>query len=278
MVKLVLWLFLAGICFLSAAIFRGVSLYRMAQSPAEYVLTGDLRSGSYQDKLAEINSIKAVGAVSLYRSFPVIIHYQGIELSFTCAELSGEYLKQVYGIEKSGAMQTFYMNQSAYKQLWQSLLLNGYAQPDTGNESIRITYSLADSGQGTMVWTDEGRNSAQDVKASYVQAAKSAELIILDDCLAEENPVLFCQGQNPDFSKHASGLCVYARHQGLEGSVIREIQKSGFALEDAQTLDEALYGQNIQRIRMKYELLLAGICLLCAAALWRQQRRKGNVA
>ena len=262
-VKLMLLFFAAGAAFLGNAVYNGVELYRQLQSPAEYVLWSNAQSGAADSQLSALREIKHVTAVSHQKEIPVTARKNGKETAFTCTELSGEYMEKVYGIRKSGATKTFYMNQKAYSQMKQEL------------GSANSVDSHAQSAHGEKNSSGESKE-AEEMQICYLVEAESleeeaalkertAKVVLVQQGVPQEEPYVFTKAAMQSIEPQVR-VCV--GQQELEGGITQRLEAAGFAVEQTQIVQEAEYRQELKIVRLGYALLAGLLCLVCVWALW----------
>ncbi len=240
-VKIMLLYIVIGVCFFVNAIYNGVLLYRLIQSPVEYVAG---IGGTFGTKLKELAELENVKAFSVQGEKSVTMKYKTTEVSLPCVYLSKEYLKNAYGIEESGAMEKFFVNQAAYEQLKQE---NTY-EPDEG--ILRVTYTIEAQEEDK-----EGQKG-------------TADIVLLADILPDKEPYAFCRGDSVDYAKSTTVRVLAARHE-LDEITVKRLQGMGFVIENTTDLQEDKYMQEMKLVELRYGLIVAGICVTAAGVMWR---------
>lgn len=258
-VKLVLLLFLLGTGLIIHAVYNGVLLYRQIQSPAEYALVKDEAGSGLKEEFMEIGKWEHISAASLYQETELLVKYKEKEASFSCIELSEAYMKAAYGISESGATKTFYMNQKAFEQIESGEADREVSQSsEKERKKLLVTYEITDTDETVADKGEKGRGTA-----------KTAEIILIQENVPEEEPFVFCKGEKPSLEKNGAGIRVFAERQDIDGSNVKKMQSSGFTIENISWHQEAEYLQKIRGIRIRYDVLAAAVCFFSSWALWR---------
>lgn len=200
-VKIVLLLFLLGIVFLFYGVYNGICLYQAVQTPVEYVLAGDSGEQNLGRKLNEIREWENMAGASIFRESSVLITYQGEETTFSCVELSEEYIKDVYGISQSGATKTFYMNQKAFDMVKETNEAFSYKQSGS-EDTLRMTYETEEAEEGQTQLPEKERKEK-----------KTAEIVRVKEGVNEEEPFVFSAGEKGILIKYGMGIRVCFKGQ-----------------------------------------------------------------
>ncbi len=254
-VKLIMLFVLAGIVFLACAIYNGIQFYRLVNTPVEYVLTYASGNVLSDIKLEELAQSENVCSVSRQVEKSALIKYNMYETSFSYVELSAAYMEAVYGIEESGSMKTFYMNEPAYEQLLQST----QGVEDRTEQEFTIRYALSSE------QTDESNTAAM----SY----KTARVVVIRDGVTGDVPYIFCKGSSIDMGQNTVCVRVWYRQHDFDGMNRKRLEALGFIVEDENSLIEADYGLKLVLFKLRYEALLSVICMGGAIGMGRSVRR-----
>ncbi len=250
-IKIMCLYLIIGAVFIVNAIFNGFRLYQSVQSPAEYVLTGNEQNAASNAKLQEISELENVAALSRQKEMMITIKYQASETVFSCTKLSEAYMEMVYGIQESGAMTTFYMNQKAYGQIKK----NDYSLgEDSDNGELRVNYTAGDAPES--------------------QTGGTARVMLVQTRMPEEEPFVFCKGDGMSMSENTADIRVFVNRQDLGGEDVKRLQAFGFTLVNEKEVQEAQYLRQIQLVKIQYGGAVAAISLTCAGFLWRFFGRK----
>lgn len=248
-VKIICLYAAVGIFFLADLFINGIFFCREIGSSEEYIVTENRRGVLTEERLEEIRRLSCVADVSRQRVVTVTVKYKTNEAVFSCTELSEPYIKTAYGITESGAMKTFYMNQTAYDQLTQDV---------AGQEKN------ADKGRLRVSYTQEETEQIAAVSGTDNAAAVA---VLITEGLPEEEPIVFCKGNSLGVSENVSQLRVLTERQDITGENVRRIQGLGFALENAQTVRESEYRRELCAVRMKYAGGMAAVSLTGACVI-----------
>lgn len=273
-VKIMLLFGVLGFTFLVNAVYSGIQIYKLVNTPVEYVMSGWYGNSS-DSRLSELARLENVTAVSCQMDGAAAVKYQTIESSISYVELSEEYIESVYGIKDSGSMKNFYMNPAAYKRFTQSVYfrtaVNKAGMDEIGenagytDEGLRVNYAL--DGQVQM----ENEDSLAGNPASGI-AYGTAKVVLVDTNIAGDEPYVFCKGDRVSLLKSATSVRVRAGQQDLDGMNIKRMQELGFSVANEELIIRTEYEQEIQMIKIKFGLLLAVICVVSVWALGKYGR------
>lgn len=213
------------------ALYHGISLYRLLNTPVEYVCTTADFDGGLDAKLSQVQELDYIDAVSRQEVTSVEITTQRGTLTVPCLKVSEDYLRDAYGLSETSAMQTFYLNQTAYESL-----LKAVQSPE---EEIK------------------------DVKVGYVMGEEkgTAKLISGSELLPNDSPYIFCTGDPVCLRKEGRQLRVRVRQQDLDGMQIKELGQLGIQVENQKEIEENRLLQEQKLIEMKYNLFIAALCM-----------------
>lgn len=258
-IKVMLFFFAAGTAFCANAIYNGILLYQEAQSPAEYIITGEF-SGNIQDtKWKKIRELEDVAAISRQTDNSITMQYQGSETTFTCTVLSKEYLEAVYGIKESGAATIFYVNQIAFDQLKQDMSNPQAFEQAVKNNSLLVNYTAENQ---PLAGTD---SLGGDTTAIPVR--RTAKIVLMENSISDSPYV--CYSGNGSALAESTALRVCFRRQNADNENAQKLQMLGFTIETADLVQETEYTIEIQIVRIGHSIIAALICLACTAALWK---------
>lgn len=255
--KLIVLFFLAGIIWLGRVGYCGVKLYRMNSGETEYVLTAPETAGApdisrkfrklqEEVKLGTSEGLESADLrkMSLQQRKNIILHYQGQEVSVSCAAVSGDYLESVYGITKQESMQTLYLNQKA----WDSFR--------TEKEEL-----VVDSIEEKQTEEEGGLN-------------KTVKLVKLPKETREESPLILSRKEDISLEKRADSIRVCLKNGGAEGRQAKALKKQGFDFENQEEVLIEEQQKGLWQVRMKYETALSGVCFLFGGILWKYGKDK----
>lgn len=247
-VKIMTLFFCGGIFFLGKALCNGVGLYQATKTPVEYEVFAEAGKG------AEPVSAKACGLDGVifagpFRESTVSFRKKGEELTFSCMELSEEYLEKVYGISKKGAMKTFYVNQRAFGMLKKAGNITGDVS------ELRIGYE-----QQAEVAEKGGQDSSKGTSPERESAFGNAKVLLIPVPVAEEEPFVCCIGTPLRLKSEEAGIRIWGRLD-LTGENMAKLTEEGFTLSDARQMQLVWQEQALKQTELKYSAILAMICL-----------------
>ena len=251
--KIMCILFVAGVCFLISAVFRGIQVWQMLQMPAEYILLSDIREGG--EPLTNLLQLEFVAAASRESELSVMIKYKGKEESIFCTKLSEDYIKTVYGIESPGSSKTYYMNEAAYHEMKQNLLA-GQEFTDSGEKA---------NADGIMEYSVQYLEGDENTSGYY----KSAKLVLVNDFPYSDEPFIFTEENSAELSRSGSGIRIFVKGYDLEGMYQKKLGRLGYTIENGEAALVEDYDKKILLLRIQYELMIGVICI--AAACWKNK-------
>lgn len=249
-VKLMFLFFLAGVFFLAKALLWGAKVYQTVQSPAEYGFYGGSQSGG---DLTELLRLDWVTAASPFRESIVSLGENGEEQTFTCLELSREYLQRAYGIGENGAMKTFYVNRKAFAQLKQA------AGTEAEDGALRVKYQQMDKETGMGMGTDQGKDSGPGQDGETESPSRIAKVLLLPERADGDEPFVCCVGE-PIRLKAAGGIWILGQPD-LNGEHITELAEGGLTPVTSQRMQKIRQEQALLLMELKYSVCIAIICL-----------------
>ena len=226
------------VCF-GYALYHGISLYRLLNTPVEYICTTSDSGGGLDAKLSQVQELDYIDAVSRQELTSVEITTQRGTLTVPCLKVSEDYLRDAYGLTENSAMKTFYLNQTAYESM-----LN-------------------------MVQASE--EEIVDVKVGYVMGEEkgTAKLISGSELLPNDSPYIFCTGDPVCLRKEGRQLRVRVRQQDLDGMQLRDLGQLGIQVENQNEIEENRLLQEQKLLEIKYNLIIA---ILCMCFVWCLKR------
>ena len=230
----------AAVFFFGNAVYTGTRLYQTVGERGEYVLRQQTETGFSDMQISEIENMEGVLCVSRQRETPVSLKAGETEVSFSCLELSAEYMKIIYKAAASGAMKQFYLNKAACEQLLEA---EGLAE----FEESQMDYSI----------TDE----------SGVQENGVAVLALLEGNVGPETPYIFCVSDSARLVETPYTIRVVTQDQDLDGQQLSRFQKMGFEVVNESERKQEMLRQEMELLRIKYQMITAVVCVTAAAAL-----------
>lgn len=261
---------LVGAGFLGDFIYRGIQIYRTVNGPVEYVLTS--ATGEVTDaQIAKLKNLEQVKAVTRQQEMTVMLESQGAQVSISCVELSADYLESVYGVPKGSSMKTFYLNQAAWKQLSEQMngdvgvemslpendLTSGPVNQRPDTESLQMEYALSE---------ENGEEGAESESGT-------AKVVLLENAGADEPACAFCEGNSATLSDGADTARVQIGQQDLNGTEWKHFNQLGFEAANSEEVQLAALTQEMQFLRLKYDILVAALSFVCVGCLKKFGRR-----
>ncbi len=240
-VKLMLLFILLGIGFFGHLIYEGICLYQITITPAEYILTSYDSAGITDKQMKELWELEQVSAVSRQQELSLELAGQRGKANLTCLEISQSYLENAYGIRSCSSMQVFYVNQLAYEELLRNM---GYMDgSETPKENWNMGYVLGGEESGM------------------------AKIILVTEGVPNDQPYAFHEGNSIRLAKHSPAIRVQVSQQDLDGMQVQRFRQSGLEIVNDTEVEEMLFRQETMLLQMKYDCIIAGLCLLSAGCL-----------
>lgn len=241
-VKLIVLLVLGGMVMLGMTVQRGMALYRLTKTRAEYAFTAVSPDGVTEAQLQYVRELDCVETVSREYQGEVMLRYGGSEVTLPCRMVSEEYMENIYGISCSG-MQVFYVNDAAYEEMlkagWYSLM------SDRGEENalagILPEYDIEGLENGV---------ARLDIKSRIFEEEGMAAVGVTDKAALSEHP---------------ERIRVAVTGNDLTGENLRSLEKGGLILVNETDAKQMVWEQEKEYLRLKYEAVIA---VLCFAAAW----------
>ena len=247
-IKIMFLLVLIGAVMLINVICNSFLLYKMMQSPMEYILSANTNKTSFA-ALSKIKAIKNVTEVSHQQEELVTVRYQGQEMTFSCTNLSEAYLAVVYGIKETSSMKKFYINEKACEMLCQELGVER-SLFDSEHSKAQINYCI-----------ESQTEDAGAIKES------AAIFVLLRENTANDEPLFFCKG-NAVNADHDVMFRVCIKLQEFAGTKADELEQAGFTIENMQNIQMKHDWQERQRDKIIYGTIVSLLCLSCAVLFW----------
>lgn len=240
-VKLMLLFILLGIGFFGHLIYEGIRLYQITITPAEYILTSHDSTGITDKQMKELWELEQVSAVSRQQELSLELAGQRGKLNLTCLEVSRSYLENAYGIQSNSSMQVFYVNTLAYEELIRSM---GYVE---GGDALPTDWNM-----GYILGGEE---------------AGMAKIILVTEGVPNDQPYAFHEGNSVRLAKHSPAIRVQVSQQDLDGMQVQRFRQSGLEIVNNTEVEEMLFRRETMLLQMKYDCIIAVLCLLSAGCL-----------
>lgn len=240
-VKLMLLFILLGIGFFGHLIYEGIRLYQITITPAEYILTSHDSTGITDKQMKELWELEQVSAVSRQQELSLELAGQRGKANLTCLEISQSYLENAYGIRSCSSMQVFYVNQLAYEELLRNM---GYMDgSETPKENWNMGYVLGGEESGM------------------------AKIILVTEGIPNDQPYAFHEGNSVKLAKNSPAIRVQVSQQDLDGMQVQRFRQSGLEIVNNTEVEETMFRQEMMLLQMKYDCIIAVLCLLSAGCL-----------
>lgn len=229
-VKIMVLVFLLGVFMIGSVIYNGMNVYWNLSTPVEYILSADSQNIT-QEAMKKITDTEKVDAASIQKQTSLTIHTVEEELSFECYQISDNYLKNVYHVESSGGMKTFYLTPKAYEKIRKSF------ENNKNNNEIQSKYQIGDEETGT------------------------AKLVLLEGEMFSDEELAFCQGNSAELSKDCEEIRVYVTKKDLDGMTIKHLENLGYGIQNMEEIQEAEHQLETNFLKIKYEIIIGILCM-----------------
>lgn len=240
-VKLMLLFVLVGLGFFGHFLYAGIQLYLKTLEPTEYILASYSPMGITDNQMKELGEQEHISAVSRQQELSLELAGQRGKLNLTCLEVSKSYLENAYGIQLSSSMQVFYVNKLAYDELTRSMgYVEGGDEPPT---------------EWNMGYVLGGEESGM------------AKIILVSEGIPNNQPYAIHEASSVRLAKNSPAIRVQVRQQDLDGMQVRRFRQSGLEIVNNTEVEETLFRQETMLLQMKYDCMIAVLCLLAAGCL-----------
>lgn len=241
-IKIMLIFLMTGVGFMINAIYSGMQVYAMVQTPVEYIVKSNGKSGITEYQMSGIEAMENLQAVSKQKESSLTLSGSWGEMTVTCLELSDAYLRSAYGISEISAMKVIYLNDMAWNQLMQACGETGN-DSETGMEqgSFQLDYQL---GEEDMTGT--------------------AQIVHAKSGVPNDTACAFCDADSARLSDSETGVRIQMRGQELDGTTVKQLGQFGLEVVNSDKVQQNSLKQEMQFLRMRYDVIAA---LLCLAAL-----------
>ncbi|MCM1498773.1 MAG: hypothetical protein NC124_09945 [Clostridium sp.] len=237
-VKIALLFILSGMLSLGLSVHYGISCVQIVNDRTEYVLSGAAEITRADIDL--LNSLSDIRCVSRELTESVTIKYQGQETVISGVLVSEEYIEELYGVEKRGGGQVFYMNPAAFLRMEEEMGLSAF--PAAGQETWELAVTYLPDGQ------EGGRY-------------RTATLVVLPDSLHGDEPFICSCDLGAKLSYGTASVRVIRAKQQIEDMTGAQFEKMGFQVEKKEKLVETNYKVQLLLVKLQYSMLLAVVCL-----------------
>lgn len=256
-VKMICIFVLAGAACFANVIAHAWEIYRVINTPAEYVLTGEGRiSGK---RMEEMRQKKSVARVSRQMECPVTVLCGGREATVSCTLLSAEYLEEMFQTDLSAGTKKIFMNQTAFSDLKEQIWENDREMEELekgegdGVTELNIRYSVE----------EPALSQGEDAPAKY----QLAKLIVVGKGGEEEEGAVYMAASDSQLLKEADGMRVQFAKHDLDGLQVRALRNLGYEIQNEETVITEEYELKTKLLHIKYGLLSCGLCVLAAFVL-----------
>ena len=243
-IKIMLIFLMTGVGFMINAIYSGMQVYAMVQTPVEYIVRSNGKSGITEYQMSGIEAMENLQAVSKQKESSLTLSGSWGEMTVTCLELSDVYLRSAYGISEISAMKVIYLNDMAWNQLIQT-------SGETGTEqgSLRLDYQL---GEEDMTGT--------------------AQIVHAKSGVPNDTACAFCDADSARLSDGETGVRIQMRGQDLDGTTVKQLGQLGLEIVNSGEVQQNSLKQEMQFLRMRYAVIAALLCLAALVSLRKYGR------
>lgn len=238
-VKIMLYLGIAAAVFLVLTAINIINLVRCLNTPTELILTCPGISDAKLDQLMEIDSVSAVTPAA---NTSLAVKYRTNETFTAVTSVSKEYAEAVYGVERTGEMATVFANTAAYRRILSELAGTGSATDLSGEIAVEV------------------RNGGR---------YKACRIVCIHQENSEDEPFVFRIEADSVLKARADSIRAFVPRQDTEQLAVSRMQNLGYGVMNRE---EIISFQNrIDRLflEMKYNLIIAMMCVLWIATLRR---------
>lgn len=247
MIKIILIIFILGCFMLGSAIYEGISIYSELHKPVEYILEADLTKGSSEiiKNLLEIDGVQYAG---IQRGNDLTVNISGKGEQIECCYISEEYLKKVYQIKASSGMKIFYLSSKAYNAMIEKM---EDRKKEKGRE-FQAEYQLGEGERGI------------------------AKFVKMDNELLSGKKIALRCGKAIDFSESNCRVRALITKRSFNGSMEKQIEDLGIMIQNVNTIREMEHFVNLKLLKVKYHIIIGGLCGTVILLFWSMWRKKNN--
>lgn len=249
---------MTGIGFLINAVYSGMQIYAMVQTPVEYIVRSNGKSGITEYQMSGIETMENLQAVSKQKESSLTLSDSWGEMTVTCLELSDTYLESAYGISETSAMKVIYLNEMAWEQL---------------------TKASGGSGNGVDVMDGESESEAKQINSmqlDYILGGEdgekgTAKILRIASGVPNDIACAFCTADNVRLSEGNSEILLRLSRQDLEGTSIGQINQLGLEVTNSSDMQLDSMRREMKFMQIKYDVIVVVLCLIAAYSLKRKR-------
>ncbi len=257
-IKIMLIFLMTGIGFLINAVYSGMQIYAMVQTPVEYIVRSNGKSGITEYQMSGIETMENLQAVSKQKESSLTLSDSWGEMTVTCLELSDTYLESAYGISETSAMKVIYLNEMAWEQL---------------------TKASGGSGNGVDVMDGESESEAKQINSmqlDYILGGEdgekgTAKILRIASGVPNDIACAFCTADNVRLSEGNSEILLRLSRQDLEGTSIGQINQLGLEVTNSSDMQLDSMRREMKFMQIKYDVIVVVLCLIAAYSLKRKR-------
>lgn len=257
-IKIMLIFLMTGIGFLINAVYSGMQVYAMVQTPVEYIVRSNGKSGITEYQMSGIETMENLQAVSKQKESSLTLSDSWGEMAVTCLELSDTYLESAYGISETSAMKVIYLNEMAWEQL---------AKASGG------------SGNGVGMMDGESESEAKQINSmqlDYILGGEdgekgTAKILRIASGVPNDIACAFCTADNVRLSEGNSEIRLRLSRQDLEGTSIGQINQLGLEVTNSSDMQLDSMRREMKFMQIKYDVIVVVLCLIAAYSLKRKR-------
>lgn len=257
-IKIMLIFLMTGIGFLINAVYSGMQIYAMVQTPVEYIVRSNGKSGITEYQMSGIETMENLQAVSKQKESSLTLSDSWGEMAVTCLELSDTYLESAYGISETSAMKVIYLNEMAWEQL---------AKASGG------------SGNGVGMMDGESESEAKQINSmqlDYILGGEdgekgTAKILRIASGVPNDIACAFCTADNVRLSEGNSEIRLRLSRQDLEGTSIGQINQLGLEVTNSSDMQLDSMRREMKFMQIKYDVIVVVLCLIAAYSLKRKR-------
>lgn len=274
-VKICVLLFLTGASLLVLALLEGVRLYQMLHTPDEYLLVFGKWNSRSEQMMQQLQDDPEVLALTLQADYLLEIKVSNDKageqsVTLPCYAVSAAYLKKRYGVVyHSGEI---YLPEAVFLKIAEKI-------DQQGN---RIAYGSEGGilNQTEAVSTDRSFNSAKYQAEYTLSPAENTDLSLqteqglckfrmITGSTDSEDYALIIKGDY-QLKESSTMLRVYVKQQDIDGVLLKKFENKGLILQKEERYLKKDYRQKILFLKLRYRLLIGGLCIGFSVILWRR--------
>lgn len=237
-VKVAILLFLFAGYFIIQSILAVTEYARFMGQNIEYQIAVYTPEGVQKSDFKKLEQVENFLCMTPQKVSTIIFQTPAGEKMIPVTEMYADYMQQVYNIQTSSSQASYYLNESAWKEV---------VYDETKN-SVRMDYSREDMTAGNAQFT-----LSLGLRNDMPMAYTSGNSVSLEGCTSIR---LMCSKND------------------ITGSTLEKIQRLGYAVENEQEIREGMHALEIVMLKIKYGMMVVILAISLGWVLMKEAYRQ----